>query len=193
MQNPNYTKLVKEARAAARDILRSEKVSALLGYLRNVEAKIKHIVNGRTALEDNAKKTLEVAAHELAKAEHRLAVATSTSDPDVDKITKATEAARKSYADLEVSVAKNLKRSLEDYDDSAAPRTKELEEKVKEYTDKIAKWNSGESKVCYADMETIALRLIRDKVATDFNMNIYEGADGDEGNTTETCETEDRS
>jgi hypothetical protein len=154
MTQVNYVALIKSAKVASRDILRTEKVNALLGYISNVEAKITEL---KASVERNAKS--------LARSEYELRIATHFESPDLAEITKDVEGNRKDNADFVANVEKAIA---------------EHNAKIAEYNDKIAKWHSGESKVDLERLNSLAEGMVREKIGTDFNMGLYKTAESTE-------------
>lgn len=151
MTSINYKALIKTAKAAARDVLRTEKVQALLGYIANVEAKIEHV-----------KESIARADKDLARAEYNLRIATHFESPDLSDETKSTEDARERHAKFVESANKEIA---------------EYTAKIEEYNTKIENWHNGTSKVDADRMNEMAIKFVKDKVGTDFNMGLYKESD----------------
>ncbi len=151
MTTVNYSALIKSAKNAARDVLRTEKVQALLGFIANVETKIAHVKESITRADKN-----------LARSEYELRIATHFESPDLEDITKNTEDARASHAKFVESANKEIA---------------DHEAKIEEYKTKIENWHNGTSKVDADRMNEMAIKFVKDKVGTDFNMGIYEDAE----------------
>lgn len=150
MTSINYVELNKSAKNAARDVLRTEKVQALIGYKTTVDAKIVDL---------NA--SVERAAKNLAREEYELRIATQFESPDLADITKRVEEARESHAKF----VANVNKAIEEHN-----------AKLAEYDAKIENWNNGTSKVDTDRMNEMALKFVKDKIGADFNMGLYEAA-----------------
>jgi hypothetical protein len=147
MTTVNYKALIKSAKQAARDVLRTEKVNALLGYISNVEAKI-----------TQSNERVERAAKQLAREEYDLRIATEFEHPDLADITKNVEESRKRFAEYKSNEEKEVTA---------------LNEKIAEYNTKIENWHNGTSKVDLDRLNTMAEAMVREKVGVDFNMGLY--------------------
>ena len=150
MPTINYVEIVTNAKRAARDYLRSEKVQALLGYIAGVEREI-----------SDSNRRVENAKHALAVQEYNFRIAEQFQNPDIEEIRSNLE---KSREDL----AKYVARESE----FVAVR----EAKIAEYNTKIENWKNGTSKVDLERMNTMALAMVREKIGKDFNMGLYEAA-----------------
>lgn len=172
----NYQTLVKSARNAARDVLRSEKVSALIGYIRNQKAKITVIETTiERANERNAKlitgleKAIEVVKYETRIAEEtnhpEFETIKEMNDEKLEMLNSDLEAQKK----VDAEQAERLQKELE-------ATTEAVNEKVTEYEEKIEKWNTGESKVDYERMTSMAIDLVRQRVGASFTQGDYDAA-----------------
>lgn len=188
MQTINYKSVITSARAAARDILRTEKVSALLGYIRNQKAKIKQAKTRRDEIVKRHEEAVKAQEATVAQAAYNLKLATDTGNPEVETFQKAYDkaVARKDefLAKAEISNA----RELEDYDAQAAETVKAAEEKIAEYEGKITAWQDGTSKVCFEDMVALANSLVRGRVTDAFNEGEYDDVT-DEDDSADSAET----
>ena len=150
MSSINYKEVVTQARHAARDVLRTRKVNALLGYIRNVNAKIKSI-----------KASVEQDAKILATQEYDLRIATEFENPNLESMQK--------------SVAKTKERH-EEFAEAQAKEVKACEDKNAEYEEKIENWNTGKSKVSYDEMCSIALGMVQTRIGETFSQGEYDDA-----------------
>lgn len=148
MTNINYSNLVTTSRLAARDVLRSEKVSALLGYIRNVNAKISDL-----------RLCIEQANHYLSLDEYEFNVKAQFNHPDLARLTEVIEAKRKKTAEQIEDLEKNIK---------------DQEAKIAEYNTKIENWQTDVSKVDYDAMCALALSMIQERVGSEFNKGVYD-------------------
>jgi len=183
MQTINYESFVKKARAAARDILRTRKVSALLGYIRTQEAKIKKVIKGRKEVEERHAKAIERSEKTLERAAYQLRHAEETGNPDVASFKTAYDEAKAAHeAFLAESTVSNT-RELEDYDARGAEVTKAAEEKVAEYREKIANWQNGTSKVDFEEMVSLAEALMEGRITDAWNEGEYDDVEDDATST----------
>ena len=150
MTQINYVEFIKTAKNAARDVLRTEKVQALLGYISNVEQNIADV-----------KARIERNNLELSREEYELRIATQFESPDLESKTKFVESQRTAYAERNVELEKEIT---------------EHEAKITEYKTKIENWHNGTSKVDADRMNEMAIKFVKEKVGTDFNMGLYEQA-----------------
>lgn len=157
MTSINYVEFIKAAKNAARDVLRTEKVNALLGFIANVNVKI-----------NNLKESLARAEKNLARSEYDFRIATHFESPDLADLTKSIEESRTSHAKYAENVAKEIA---------------DCEKKIEEYNTKIENWHNGTSKVDLDRMNEMAIKFVKDKVGSDFNAGAYKAAttevDGD--------------
>lgn len=148
MTQVNYKAIVTSAKKAARDVLRAEKVEALVGWIAGMTNRIAEL---------NA--SVEADAKILAMAEYDLRVATEFNHPRLEEITKRTEEVATRHAEFKASVAESIK---------------ECEAKIEEYNTKIENWNNGTSKVDKDRLTALALEMVKNKIGADFNMGLYE-------------------
>ena len=172
----NFKNLIKTARSASRDILRAEKVSALLGYIQNQEARLTQRSEDRKTLEEKAEKTLATATKVLARSEYTLRVAQDTSNPDLEDIDKDTVKARETFETFKKNNKASITATLKEHDEYTVEVKKEVDEKVAEYNGKIEAWNNGESKVSGDRMKSMALEMIKDRVGQSFVQGQYDDA-----------------
>lgn len=191
MQTINYESFVKSARAAARDILRSRKVSALLGYIRTQKAKIKAVVKGREDLEKRHAETLAESAKTVERTAYQLRLAEETNNPDLENIKGTYEETKKEHDAFVAEQEVSNKRELEDYDARGKETTKAAEEKIAEYHEKIENWQNGTSKVDFTEMVALAESMMQSRVVDAFNegeYDDYQDDDEDESDTPSTSE-----
>lgn len=146
----NYIALIKSAKRAARDVLRTEKVEALLGYISSQEANIK-----------NSEKRIEEINLDLERSEYELRIATQFASPDLEAITKRVENAREQAA-----------KAVETCNESIAA----CKEKIAEYNTKIENWHNGTSKVDADRQASMALSFVQDKLGASFVRGEYDAA-----------------
>lgn len=150
MTSINYVELVTSAKTAARDVLRTEKVQALLGYISSVEANI-----------SNVKEGIEYATKQLARYEYDFRIAEHFESPDLEEQTKTINEQRESH----VKFVEEAQKQIAEY-----------ETKVAGYNTKIENWHNGTSKVDAERMNDLAIKFVKDKVGSDFNAGLYAAA-----------------
>lgn len=172
----NYTAIITSARAAARDILRTEKVSALLGFIRNQKAKISSLKKSRESIVTRFEKSIAKSEATVERAAYNLKLAQDTNNPDVADFKTSYENAEARHNDYVGEATVRHTRDLEDFDVEAAITTKAVEEKIAEYEAKIADWDNGKSKVDFAEMVSLANSLAAGRVKEAFNAGEYDNA-----------------
>lgn len=148
MQTTNYAQLVASAKVAARDIQRSRWTSNLLEDLRALELEGKSL-----------DKNLESAEKALAIKKFIVAQGESLGDPRLEDYQKDLESAQKHF-DL-------VKEDIE-------CAKKSLQHRIDDVNKEIAAVQSGEKKVCYETMVSLARELVEKRVAQNFVNGDYD-------------------
>lgn len=172
--NTSYAKLVTDAREAARDILRARKVSDLLGFIRTINNKIKSIDADRETIIKNHEELVKNLKKNIAKHQHTIRTAEITENPELENIRKSNTTLIESIEKDIVMFTEKLTLTLSSFDKSAEIVKKQHTEKIEEYNEKIAKWESGESLVSFDDLKYLAEDLIAKRVQNDFISGKYD-------------------
>jgi len=149
-----YAEVTKEAKLAARDILRAEKVSALLSFKKNL----------KVTFEADKKNIEEI----MATVEKKQAVKEFEANA-IDAAHPLKEEKMKEVAEM--------RKLVDEQNNERANHIKELEknfaEKTKEYNDKIEAWNTGKSLVSADALKTLTEKLVTRHFEEVFISGVY--------------------
>lgn len=146
----NYTLLVKQAKIAARDTLRAEKISKILTYISNTQKEIQYEEREIEKLKQNI---------ELSK--YELKIAQNFSHPLLEKLEKD-----------HITIVNNISNRIKTHENRIELLTKEIESN----NDEIKKWENGTNLVCINRLTELTEKFIQNRVGSEFNRGAYENA-----------------
>lgn len=176
----NYTSTLKAAKAAARDMIRTEKVSDLLGWIKGQNARVTKAEENIEQVLKETNEKLEEAGMRLQRIAYTLKMATETGNPDLEDITEDCKEKETFYLAQIDKITNESADYVTELNTELDIIKKAVALKVAEYEEKIENWNTGKSKVDAERQTSIAVTITKARIEESFKRGDYDTVENTE-------------